>query len=1107
MKNKDYLLVVIIFFLTGCYADKSRLSQTPKNSKGALFELLSAKTTGINFSNKMIYTGPHNFSSETRQWFGGGVSVGDINNDGLIDILLTANQQESKLYLNLGAFRFKEITESAGIDTKGGWTTGAVMADVNGDGYNDIYICRGGMQPNDKTANLLFINNKNLTFREEAEAYGVNDVGLTTSASFFDYDNDGDLDLYTLNYPITNGDDEPLNFSFYETTPADSVISDKLFENIGGRFINVSHNANIPIEKGSGLGLVVSDINQDGWPDIYVGNDWMENDYIYINQKNKTFKNEEANLFSKNSFFSMGCDIADMNNDCLPDILTLDMAPAQHARIKTHDTQQPIDYYFMQQEYGKLLQYTRNMLQVNKGNGQFAEQGEMTGIARTDWGWSALWADFTNDGWKDLFTTKGMGRDIGYRDYVNLMITEGDKPEYKHIEGSYFANMPRYFLSNYIFENKNGEKFTPQMKAWGVDQLVNSQGAAYADLDNDGDIDLIVNNIDTIAFIYRNVASPQKNNYLRVSVKGKSLNTNGFGTKAWLYANGKKQYAELTNARGFQSSSEDVLHFGLGADSIVDSLVVVFPSFTYTTLVNVKANQHLILTESDAHERQYMYSMHPAPIQMLRPIGSNIMPAFVHRENDFNDFKRDKLIPRMFSKEGPALATGDLNGDELEDFYIGGAAGKSGALYIQKANGTFISKHQVDIAADSAYEDVAALIADFNGDKKNDLYVVSGSNEFVENSPQYQDRIYLNTGNGLLKRCEDCLPVMLTSKSCITPYDYDDDGKIDLFIGGRTVPQAFGKIPQSYLLHNIGNGKYTDVTASIAPSLQYIGMITDAEWVDVDRDNKAELIVTGDWMSPTILKFNNGKLENNTSPELRKSTGWWNSISTGDFNNDGLVDFACGNWGLNTFWKATDKEPLTLLVNDFDNNGTIDPIICCYLEGENGTFAGRDIFCKTMPKFFNKFHTYKSFAECKIENIFPKEAYEKSEKLRTVEMQTCLFINKGNGVFKKMPLPYECQTSPVSQIVVHDFDVDGKPDLLLLGNTNQNFYEHGNIDAFRGVLLKGNDNGSFSVIPYKDCGINIQKFVRQCAIVKGRKSPVLLVACNNDSLLMYSLKH
>ncbi len=1095
-------LLFVLLLVASC----KQKQPTPENvepPQPTLLQLLLSDSTGITFGNFVNDTGKYNFFSMTNIYNGGGVAIGDVNNDGLQDVFFTANQLNSRLYLNLGKFHFEDITESAGIDTRGGWTTAPIMADVNGDGFIDIYICRGGIEPANETRNMLFINKGNLTFQEQAKEYGIDDAGLTTSASFFDYDHDGDLDLYTLNYPVFDNSD-PNNFFFYSTTPDDSLVSDKLFENINGTFFNVSEIAGLPIEKGSGLGLVVTDINQDGWQDIYVGNDWVMNDYVYINQKNKTFINQNKQLLAKNTFFSMGADVADVNNDALPDIFTADMAPASHYRRKVLVNQAPIDYYFLEGKYDQIMQYSRNTFELNKGNG-FFEVGEFAGIAKTDWTWSTFFCDFDNDGLKDLFMANGMKRNMGHMDHEKMMYTEGEKPEYRHNRKSLVEKMPRYLLPNFIFKNKTGYFFTEAMRQWGIDQLVNTQGAAYADLNNDGSVDLILNNADTVAFIYQNTSfeGGNTNHYLRIAIKGKGKNTIGLGTKAWLYNDSKVQYAELSNARGFQSSSEPVLHFGTGSDTLIDSIIVVYPSFKYTVLRGVKSNQKLILAEKDAEGSKYDYAKRETLHQLFISQPQNIIPAFVHRESDFNDFKRDKLIPRMFSKEGPSLATGDLNGDRLEDFFAGGAAGQSGAVYLQQQNGTFVMAPRQsfrDLTSDSAFEDVGALIADLNNDGKNDLYIVSGSNEFPFNSPLYQDRIYLNDGTGQLERCPDCLPQMNGSKSCAAANDFDRDGDLDLFVGGRTVPLSYGMIPPSYFLRNEG-GRFFDATPEI---LRNIGMVTDAQWVDVDNDHNAELVLCGDWMPVSIFKYSNSEFQNITaSAGLQNFTGWWNCIASGDFDNDGDIDFACGNWGLNSILKASEEQPLTLVVNDFDENGSVDPILCCFLEGVNGTFAGRDLICRSMPKYFNKFHTYESFARAKVEDMFSKELYDKAEKLYAREMRTSLFINDGRGKFLMKPLPDECQFAPVNKILAHDFNGDGNADLLLLGNTNQNYYEQGDIDALQGALLNGDGKGNFSVVPYRECGLNIRKFVRSAAIINNSN---LLVGCNDDTLRRYGLK-
>ncbi len=1100
---KKLMLPIFLVLLFGCKRDKPADACRQKIT-APLFTLLDSSKTGITFANFVNDTGEINVFNNLYMYNGGGVAVGDINKDGLQDIFFTSNQDNGCLYLNLGSFHFKNLTASAGIDTRGGWTTGVVMADVNADGLTDIYVCRGGSRATGNTRNLLFINQGNLTFKESGAEYGIDDAGYSTQASFFDYDNDGDLDLYVMNYPSL--DNDPLNFYGYKTTENDYINSDHLYINNKNHFTDITIKANLPIEKAYGLGLVISDINQDGWNDIYVGNDWAMPDFMYINNAKGGFSNRTTDYFSKSAFFSMGVDIADINNDAVPDISVCDMVPATHYRRNIHISQAPIDYFFLEKKFGGIPQYSRNFMQVSQPSGSYSEIGEAFGIAKTDWSWSNLLSDFNNDGWRDIFITNGMKRDEGDMDYERLMFKEGQNVQYKREKASVIEKMPRYLLSNYIFKSNKGETFTEAMKEWGVDQLVNTQGAVYADLDNDGHLDLILNNVDTTAFIYRNTGGSNPNHYLRISVAGEKGNTAGLGTKVWLYNKGKVQYAELTNARGFQSSCEPVLHFGLGDNTAIDSVLVVFPSAKYTVLNSVKANQHLLLTEDKAEGARYNYEKKERINYVLEDKTENISHPFVHAEGDFSDFKRDKLIPRMFSKEGPALAIGDLNGDGKDDIFAGGAAGQSGAIYLQQNKGAFVFKKEIALANNVHSEDVAALIADLNGDGKNDLYVVSGSNEFPENDNRYWDRVYMNTGNGNLLQCFDCLPAMPESKSCIAAYDYDKDGDLDLFVGGRTVPGSYGKIPRSYLLQNNG-GKFTDVTHAIAPLLEFAGMLTTATWTDLDGDNNAELLLTGDWMPPTVFKYQGAKLENITATTgLQAHTGWWNCVTTGDFDNDGDVDMACGNWGQNSIWKATEEEPICLLVNDFDNNGSTDPILCCFLEGEEGTFGGRDFICQAMTKYFNKYNTYESFANTKVEDLFSKQLYEEARKLYATELRSCIFINKGKGKFEKQPLPYQCQTAPVNSIVYFDFDNDGKKDLLLAGNTNQNFYDQGDIDALKGVLLKGDNKGFFSTVSFTDCGIQLPGFVRHLEVIRSESNPYLLCGNNGDTLQLFSIK-
>ena len=1112
MEIKQGALLVITGIITGIlFSSCQKQTEEIQPAKDVqLFSLLQPDSTGIcfkNFLNDMerivvsddtglMLNRPTTINDMPYQYAGGGVAVGDINNDGLLDLFFTSNQNPSRLYLNMGNFKFKDITDEAGIKHFGGWTTGAVMADVNGDGLTDIYVCRAGYIPKEGTENLLFINNGNLSFSEEAAKYGIDDRGLSISASFFDFDCDGDLDLYVMNYPYFDGD--PLSFFFYEIKPDDELTSDRLYENMDGVFKNVSSVAGLPVEKGAGLGLVVTDINLDGWPDIYVANDLLANDYVYINQGNGTFINENDRLFTKNSFFSMGCDIADVTNNGLPDIFVADMAPSSHYRRNVMLNQSPINYYFLQSKYNKTIQYGRNVLQQNR-NGKFSELAEMLGIARSDWSWSALFADFDNDRYKDLFIANGMKRDVGNMDFEMLMYQEEDEVIYTKDFQAMLNNYPKHYALNCIFKNNPTGRWQPKMEEWGLNQAINSQGAAYADLNNDGLMDLIVNPTDTFILIYKNNGIPG-HNYLSIKVKGKNKNTMSLGTKAWLYYGGQQQYAELTNARGFQSSSQPRLHFGLGTVSTIDSMVIVYPLGDYDVLYNIEANQELTLSEGDARHSAFSYQRPAGKQLVVEDHSEKISPAFVHQESDFNDFKRDKLNHRMFSKEGPAVAAGDLNGDGMDDFFAGGAAGQASATYFQTSTGQFTRFEQPELDADAGYEDVDAVIFDVNGDGFNDLYVASGSNEFPLGSDRYSDRVYLNDGSGKLIRCLECLPDIIESSSCVAVHDYNHDGYPDLFVGGRTVPERYGLLPNSYLLRN-NNGIFEDVTSGIAPGLSQLGMVNDAIWEDLDDDGEKELIIAGEWMPVTVFRKSSSTYENVSTTLNLNEKGWWSSVYVSDINGDGHKDILAGNWGLNSIYQANSEQPVSLLVNDFDGDGIEDPILCIYLQDTLNTFLGRNEICAALTNYFNKYTTYKQFATTSLEEKFSRELHDSAMILAADELQSCVFINNGKGGYDKISLPFQLQSAPVKEILEGDFTQSGQNEYLIMGGTNQHYFNEGHIDGLGARVIRWNTGMSnFEEVPLEEGPLAGYRFIKGSAQINVNGEQLILAGYNDDSL-------
>ena len=1107
------VLFSLLIFLFMCASCNKNDAESP------LFELLNPKNTGIDFENRIEEDDSLNVFELDYIYNGGGVAIGDFNGDGLADIFFTGNKVSNRLYLNQGNMQFQDVTQEAGLITSNVWSEGVTVVDINNDGHLDIYVSVSNRDETAMSPNLLYvhqgINDQGIPiFNEEAAAYGLDDRGYNTQAAFLDYDLDGYLDLYILSNAIESFQ---RNTSRPREMTGKGKSTDKLYRNNGdGTFSNVSREAGILIE-GYGLGVGVADFNKDGWPDIYVANDFLSNDLLYINNGDGTFANRISSMLKHQSFNAMGVDLADFNNDAHIDIAVLDMLPPDNFRQKNmFAPTENYDLYHTNISRGYEPQVVRNTLQLNRGDGSFSDIGQMAGVYQTDWSWAPLFADFDNDGLRDLFVSNGYGKDITDMDFVDFHRNLGPfytPEERKEHLLSAMAKLGEVKIPNYIYQNRGDLTFADKSQDWGIVHPSISNGAAYVDLDNDGDLDLVLNNFNGPAFIYQNNAAPQatdivtSHQYLKIKLHGSESNVGGIGAKIQLFYGSQRgngqQYYEHYLSRGYKSSVDPTIHFGLGEVTLIDSLEIIWPDHKRQMLTKIPTNQLLTLNHQDAGLHQEMKEGSPDPIFI--EVADRRGLEHVPEAREYIDFKSQRLIPHKQSEYGPGIAVGDVDGDGLDDFYIGGSAGHPGKLYRQHADGTFSASVVDD---DSQYDDMGVLFFDADGDRYLDLYVATGGSRHPQDAAEYQDRLYINDGKGNLIKSEGLLPAMTTSNSVVIAADFDRDGDLDLFVGGRLVPRQYSLPAKSYILEN-RDGRFVDVTQEVAPQLERIGMVTDALWSDFDNDGKMDLVVVGEWMPLAILQqktTDEGSIlfEEITSPSLKLTNGWWNGLAAGDFDGDGHIDYVAGNLGLNARWKATKEEPLCVYAKDFDGNGSIDPVMFQYLQGEKFAVPSRGALTGQIPSMKNNFQSYYKYATTTFDKFFSQEQLKDVHVAKSYYFPSVLFHNQGNGDFLIKELPNEAQVAPLFGIVVEDINQDGHLDLLTIGNFYGNETVIGAYDASIGSYLLGRGDGTFHPIPLKASGWKVAGDARSLVRLRAAGGGYLYLASQYaDSLKVF----
>lgn len=1091
-----YLLISFSVITLSCSKTEEKKNSSKYTDEATtLYSKITPEQSKIQFKNSVIETMDFNFLNYPYIYTGAGVAVGDIDNDGLQDVYLVSNFGPNKLYKNKGNLSFEDITTASKTEDYKGFSTGVTMLDINNDGWLDIYVSKAGSLNDDNARrNLLFVNQQNGTFSEEGKKWGLDDPGYTTQVYQLDYDKDGDLDIYVVNYRYDFKNNTKISGEIQHQI--EETTSDQLYRNDGSIFTKVTGEAKV-YNKSWGLAAAVGDFNNDGWDDIYVSNDYLEPDIMYINQKDGTFKNEINTRMNHISFNSMGSDYADLNNDLYPDLITLDMAAENYARSKQNMASMSTSNFMSMVKVGYHHAYMANLLQYNLGNGKFTETAQFSGVVKTDWSWAPLIADYDNDGLKDIFVSNGVYKDYTNQDFRTEIREKNANGEAMTLE-AVNAMLPSQKLDNYIFKNNGDLTFTKMMKDWGLEDPSFSNGAAYADLDNDGDLDLVVNNINDEIGLYRNNAN---SNFIQVKLKGPQNNTVGIGAKVYVKKADTIQYQQLYLARGFESSVTDVLHFGLGNNNEVDEVVVLWPDGKVSKFPNPATNKMLTADYKSAGTGSVAYLSPASKKASIDPASLGI--DFIHKENDFDDFSLQLLIPQKQSTKGTGIAVADVNGDGLDDFFVGNAAGAEAASYIQKADGTFTKTNQALWKNNAKYEDANAIFFDADGDGDQDLYIASAGYELDENSPLLQDRLFMNDGKGNFTYKKEALPTMLVSGKSVVAADYDGDGDMDLFVGGNVVPKKYPLSPRSYLLKN-EKGIFKDVTDE-NPSLKNIGMVSDVVFTDYDNDKDLDLLVTGEWMGPTIFNNAKGKFtHNDTTSGLENTEGWWFSISAADFDGDGDEDYVFGNIGGNNKFHPSAEKPLYISAKDFDKNGSFDVAMSKISNGKVVPVRGKECSSQQNPFLLDKIKTYKEFSQLEFKDIYGEEELKDAFKLIAHDFESMYAENLGGGKFKVTNLPHEAQLGPTLSFIPRDYNNDGNMDIMGVGAIYDAEVETIRYDSNYGYVLLGDGKGNFKYskeyLPFIDSDAKNMKAIK----IKGNE--MFMVVSNNAPLQIFNFK-